>query len=89
MTVAFTPDVLDQAATASFTAFVSASPEDPMRMFSGLSDEVSFEDPVLPASPPENPEPQPVRVIAPARTRAPPAPPIAARVLCRVMSLLP
>jgi hypothetical protein len=55
-------------------------------MFSGLSDEVSFEDP-LPASPPENPEPHPVSAIAPARTSAPA--PIAARVLCRVMSLLP
>jgi hypothetical protein len=40
-TVAAVPDVFDQAATADFTAFVSASPLDPIRIVRGSDDDVS------------------------------------------------
>jgi hypothetical protein len=72
ITFAPVPDDFDQDATASFTAFVSASPLEPIMTVSGFFDEVGAPLVVLlPLLP--NPDPQALRATAVAIASAPDA----------------
>jgi hypothetical protein len=75
MTVALVPELDDQDATADLTAFVSASPLEPMSTVRGSFDEVSLLVEPLPPLPVSlllpNPEPQPARASAAEAATAP------------------